>query len=132
MRVAVDFASYNHRRYGKPWIAVVTSWPTGGKPEVRWGNFLGDSRNGGAGEAEIEAEPFDVIRWGQKDNRGGNTEANWGVVRVDGSVYECDAKEARKAWDERQAAPVEINPLAAFSDEELLAEVRKRGLLMEN
>lgn len=129
MRIFVEFSSYNQRRYGRPWIAVVTSWPVGGKPEIRWGSYLGDSRNGEGGEAEIEAEPCDIVRWGQKDNRGGNTEANWGIVQADGHTLSCDAKEARQAWENRHAVSAP-NPLIGVTDADLLAEVTRRGLTL--
>jgi len=96
MRVSQKFGSYNQRRYSKPWIAKITSWPIGGKPEVQWGAYCGDD-NGG--EVEIEAMPGDIIRTGQKDHRGGNTDASWYIVQADGSLYSTDAAGARKAWD---------------------------------
>ena len=124
MRVLKKFGSYNQRRYSRPWIAVVTSWPTGGKPEVKWGSYLGDDDGG---ETEIEAQVGDVVRWGQKDGRGGNTEAYWGIVQDDGSILDCEAAGARKHWASRQTTPAE-NPLAKISDNDLVAEIIRRGL----
>lgn len=94
-RITQDFPGYNPRRYGRPWIARVTSWPIGGRPQMEFGRYLGDDAGG---EAEISAEDGDVIRWGQKDYRGRNTTAQWGIVTDDGCVTECHEPEARRAW----------------------------------
>lgn len=128
MKVSQEFNGYNQRRYGRPWIAKITSWPVGGKPEVEWGRYLGDDDGG---EVEIEANPGDIIRTGQKDHRGGNTDAGWYVVMPDGSLGACDAAEARKAWDVKQAdKAIEHSPvdLGSVSDADLIAEVKRRGL----
>lgn len=100
-RVAVSFGGYNQRRYGKPWIGKIIAWPVGGKAEIQWGAYIGDDHGG---EVEIVADPGDIVRWGQKDYRGNNTEAKWGIVQADGSLQECTAAEARKAWEANHAA----------------------------
>jgi hypothetical protein len=95
MRVAIQFDSYNERRYSRPWIARVTAWPVGGRPALAFGAYVGP--HGGAGEAEISARAGDIVRWGQKDGRSGNgTRAYWGVVEQDGSVTKVTEAEARK------------------------------------
>jgi hypothetical protein len=96
VRVSVRFGGCNERRYGKGWIGRIISWPVGGKPEIEWGSFIGDVGSGG--EAEIMAKPGDIVRWGQKDHRGNNTEASWGKVETDGSIITLDATEARAAY----------------------------------
>lgn len=98
MRVFVSYGSYNERRYSKPWIGKITSWPIGGKPEIKWGSFIGDDHGG---EVEIMALPGEIVRWGQKDNRGNGTEACWGVVTIEGRIEEIDAAKARKLWESR-------------------------------
>lgn len=113
MRISKSFGSYNQRRYGKPWIGVVTSWPVGSRAEIRWGSYIGDD-NGG--EVEINAEPGDIIRWGQKDFRGGNTEAAWGIAQADGAINECDAVRARKAWDTKQTGTQKALPEVQKND----------------
>lgn len=128
MRVSQEFKSYNQRRYGRPWIAKITSWPVGGKPEVAWGSYLGDD-NGG--EVEIEAVPGDIVRTGQKDHRGGNTDASWYIVQADGSLSSSDAAESRKAWDARQADKAVEHPpldLSSISDADMITEIKRRGL----
>lgn len=97
LRVALEFDGCNPRRYSRPWIAVVTDWPVGGRATLEWGEFLG--RNGDAGEVEILARPGDVVRWGQKDRRRPDkSESHWGIVEADASVREVDEPEARRHW----------------------------------
>lgn len=59
IRIAVTFGSYNARRYSRPWIARITSWPVGGTPELAFGSYVG---NNGGGEVEIMARRGDIIR----------------------------------------------------------------------
>lgn len=128
MRVSQNWGSYNQRRYSRPWIAKITNWQIGGKPEIEWGRYIGDS-NGG--EVEIDAQAGDIIRTGQKDNRGNNTNADWYLVQEDGSLLSTDAAGARKAWDARQADKAVEHPpidLSTISDAELIAEIKRRGL----
>ncbi len=92
VRITRTFSSYNFRRYSKPWMARVTAWPVGGKPELEFGRYLG---NDDGGEVEIMARPGDIIRWGQRDGRGNKTVNNWGVVEADGTLREITQAEAR-------------------------------------
>ncbi len=128
MRIAVKYGAYNARRYGRPWIGKITNWPVGGKPEMEWGRYIGTDDGG---EAEIEAQPGDIIRTGQKDNRGNNTIAEWAVAKEDGNIEYIDATEARRLWDARQAAPAPVTVIdwSSISDEELLDEAKRRGLI---
>jgi hypothetical protein len=87
--------SYNARRYGRPWIGVITSWPVGGRPEIAWGGYVGDDSGG---EVEIMAFPGSIIRSGQKDNRGNGTDNDWWEAMADGSMRPIDQPEARKLW----------------------------------
>jgi hypothetical protein len=90
-----EFSPYNSRRYGKPWIAKVTTWNIGQHPTLEFGATIGTLL------VEIDANPGDVVRWGQKDYRGNNTEANWGIVQNDSSVTEVDVNVAREHWLKR-------------------------------
>lgn len=128
MRVYQSFGSYNQRRYGRPWIAKITSWPVGGKPEVQWGAYCGTDDGG---EVEIDASAGDIVRTGQKDNRGNNTSADWYIVQQDGSLLSTDAAGARKAWDLLQADKAVAHPpmdLSGVSDQDLIAEIKRRNL----
>ena len=126
MRISQEFRGYNARRYSRPWISVITSWPTGGKPEIRWGSYLGDDAGG---EVEIEAQPGDIIRTGQKDGRGGKTSADWYIVQADGSLDSTDAAGARAAWNGRdQEKPAPAIDLTGVSDADLITEIRRRNL----
>jgi hypothetical protein len=92
MRVTVEFGGYNSRRYGRPWIAKIVTWPIGGRPELEFGS------NVGAYLVEIDAKPGAIVRWGQKDHRGNNTTAEWGVVQLDGDIKDVLAETAREHW----------------------------------
>lgn len=95
VRYSVEFESYNSRRFSKPWIAKVTAWSVGDHPELEWGGYCGDD-NGG--EAEITATPGDIIRYGQRDNRGNRTVNKWAIAQADGTLLEVTQVEARKAF----------------------------------
>lgn len=98
LRVAVKFGGYNARRYGKPWIARVASWPVGGQPDLLFGSYVGDSCGG---EAEVPALPGDIVRWGQKDHRGSRSEAFFGVVLEDGTIEKVSPVKARGLFENR-------------------------------
>lgn len=128
MRVSQSFGSYNQRRYGRPWICKITSWPVGGKPEVQWGAYCGTDDGG---EVEIEAAAGDIVRTGQKDNRGNGTSADWYIVDADGSLQDTDAAGARKAWEAKQADKAIEHPpmdLSIIPDADLIAEIKRRNL----
>jgi hypothetical protein len=99
VRVAREFGCYNDRRYGRPWIGRIASWPVGGKPEIEWGSYLGDAMGG---EAEVMAHVGDIIRWGQRDGRNPRkTDNEWAVVEADGTLRDIDAAEARRLYVQR-------------------------------
>lgn len=128
IRVSIKYGLYNDRRYGKPWIARVTSWPVGGRPEIEWGSYLGDDSGG---ECEIMASAGDIIRSGQKDHRKASGTANdWYLAQADGSCRSIDQSEARKLWDAAQvAAPEPTNvDLSGVDTAALIAELEARGL----
>jgi hypothetical protein len=95
LRITVHFGSYNERRYSRPWIARVTAWPVGGRPVLGWGRYLGDDSGG---ECEIMARPGDIIRYGQKDTRGGNGANDWAIAQADGTARNAAETEARAAY----------------------------------
>lgn len=99
MRIAINFDSYNKRRYSAPWIGRIVEWEVGQNPKIVWGKFIGDDDGG---EVEIEANPGDIIRAGQKDYRGNNTTADWYEVGELGLLNEITAKEARQAFQKRK------------------------------
>jgi hypothetical protein len=92
LRVTKTFGSYNQRRYSRPWIARVTSWPVGKRPELEFGCYLGDDEGG---ECEIMATEGCVVRWGQKDGRGSGGTNAWGIVEADGTITSCTEMQAR-------------------------------------
>lgn len=135
IRVAVEWSGYNARRYSRPWIAAITAWPVGGKPELGWGGYAGDDSGG---ELEIMAAPGDIIRYGQRDGRGNGGSNEWAIVQQDGTISGCTQAEARAHWQARSASPAPVaaaataeNQLDKISDADLLAEVRRRGLTLQ-
>lgn len=97
-RYATEFGSYNDRRYSKPWIAKVISWPVGGRPNLEFGRYIG---NDDGGEVEIMACPGDIIRVGQKDLRQPRrTQNDWFVARDNGVLEPIEAAEARKLYNQ--------------------------------
>jgi hypothetical protein len=91
MRVTLKFDAYNARRYSRPWIAKVVDWPIGKPPALAFGGLVGLT-------AEIEAEPGQLIRWGQRDNRGNKSTSCWGIVDADGDVCWSTPEACRKQW----------------------------------
>jgi hypothetical protein len=94
-RVAVHYNSYNGRRYSRPWIARVTSWPVGGRPELEFGRYLGDEKGG---DLELMAKPGDILRDGQKDGRGNGGTNDWEVVLPDYTTNTITQAEARELY----------------------------------
>ena len=114
MRVAQHFDGYNFRRYDRPWIAKITDWPIGSKPTLKFGGWIGNDKDGG--EAEIDANAGDIIRYGHRDNRGNGTVNAWGIVQADGVILRCTEPEARQHWTQTRRAAhdttaIEIAPM---------------------
>lgn len=104
MYISIEFGSYNERRYSRPWGAILT-FDAKGKPQYKFvGIYLGSDRGG---ELVINAKPGDLIAYGQRDRRGGNTENHWAIVAKDETAEEpytiLDRPEAFKYFLSRQA-----------------------------
>lgn len=104
MYINIEFARYNERRYSPPWGAILT-FDAKGKPRYEFvGSYLGDAHGG---ELVISAEPGDLIAYGQRDHRGGNTENHWAIVTGDETAEEpytsVSRSEAFKYFLSRQA-----------------------------
>jgi len=67
-KIEIETGSYNARRYGKPWIAVV-DFKANIKGEYAWGEWIGDARNGSAGMLIITTHEGDIVARGHKDFR---------------------------------------------------------------
>ena len=91
MKITRETSSYNERRYGRPWIAkvVITEAKPGG--EFLWGQWIGDSSNGGEGELILDnIEAGDIYARGQKDLRKPrNSAPNYYVLGADGKGIKC-------------------------------------------
>ena len=125
--IEIQTESYNDRRYSKPWIARV-DFASDKNGSYQFGDWIG--RAGGEGTLEIDANTGDIIAQGQKDIRKPKNSTNeFYQVKADGSLEHIgDKGAAYKIWKKAQDAPLE-SPLASFSDEDILAEAKKRGLI---
>lgn len=122
MNVEFVYKGYNTRRYSKPWGAKIKL--SGNKLEYDFsvGNYLGD---GAGGAVVIECNVGDVVATGQRDGRGGNTKHEIYIVKEGGELEEVDRK---GAYDHLKANK-DVSPLSKYTDEDLLAEIKKRGLI---
>jgi hypothetical protein len=92
MRVVYREGSVNQRRYGRVWIALVTSWPIGKRPVIAFGvNISYD-------EAEIAAKPGDLLKAGRRDYRGSNSANDFYKVAEDASLEPLSESAARNYW----------------------------------
>lgn len=62
MQIRIATKSYNTKHYGRPWIARVTFRDV--KGEFEFGTWIG--KHGRDGLLELDAEPGDIIAYGQK------------------------------------------------------------------
>lgn len=87
----MEVGPYNSRRWDRPWLAEIMSWPVGGHPEFRFGSNIGILL------AEIEAKPGAVLVFGQKDHRRGYTpNRSYAIAEEDGSLRMIKVEDARK------------------------------------
>ena len=98
MKISLKFDAYNEQKLSKPWIALITAWPSDSTPAIKWGTYTGDHTGG---VAEIEAKAGDIVRWGQKQLHDKRVPSHWGIVGEDGSIVECTATGARQAWEQQ-------------------------------
>jgi len=114
MEIRIETTSYNERRYGKPWIAIV-DFTKSTKGEFAWGDWTGDHYNGGAGVLTIFANPGDIIAQGQKDNRKPkNSAPEFSVVGVGGELEHLgDKGAAYKHYLEHKNSTPEYGALIA-------------------
>ena len=78
-----DFEAYNHRRYSRPWVALVTDAKPDFSAEV--GRYT--AKSGEAGELVIiDPQVGQLFMYGQKDYRGRNTAVAYCVYTEKGLV----------------------------------------------
>ena len=107
MNITIETSSYNQRRYGKPWIALV-NFESSTKGDFAWGDWTGDHYNGGAGILSINANPGDIVAQGQKDNRNSrNSAPDFYVVTADGGLDDIGDKGAAYKYflEQKKATP---------------------------
>jgi hypothetical protein len=97
-KITIETESYNERRYGKPWIAIV-DFSEDKKGEFVFGDWIGTV--GYSGTLEIEAEVGTIIAQGQKDNRKpANSAPEFFIVKPTGELESLghNKNEAYKAF----------------------------------
>ena len=78
-----DFEAYNHRRYSRPWVALVVDAKPDFSAEV--GRYT--AKSGDAGELVIvDPQVGQVFAYGQKDYKGRHTEIAYCVYTEKGLV----------------------------------------------
>ena len=128
MDVSKKFSKYNDKKFGRPWIGKVTSWPTGGRAEIEFGTWNGDAEAGGC--CDIEAEAGDLLRWGQKALKETDKfNSFWGVVKDDGTIKEIPWQDAKDVWSKKAPSKKAIN-WSTISNEELVEEALKRKFVI--
>jgi hypothetical protein len=84
MTLTLETASYNSRRYGKPWIAKVIFEDN--KPIFKFGDWIG--AGGEEGILKIKCEEGDIIARGQKDEYKPRNSAATYFIFKDGQLSE--------------------------------------------
>jgi len=121
MLIKIATQQYNQRREGRPWIYKVVAWYGDSKPDVVWGTWISDG-DGSAGELRIEANPGDLVREGQKDQRRPDKSRDqWYVVGADGQLRPIDSKVAALHYWESQVAALTAAEPATNAHDDLLA-----------
>ena len=103
--------SYNDRRYGKPWMAIITTSMTKDFTFLDW-----DGRPGYAGEFSFSAEPGTLLAYGQKDIRKGRGGVDgYQMCMPDGTlptVGDATARDLRKLPLAERAAALAVVVIA--------------------
>ena len=73
--ILLKTASYNEKRWGKPWLAVVTADEKGKAQYSFDGEYIGEA--GYDGQLLMRAETGQIIAHGQRDGRGNGTMNTW-------------------------------------------------------
>lgn len=82
---------YNEKRWSKPWGALI-SVQENGKVDYKFnGQFVGEA--GFAGQVIMKAQTGQIIAFGQKDNRNGNSINTW--YKIVGNQEKIVAEEGR-------------------------------------
>lgn len=132
MDITIETASYNQRRYGRPWIAKV-DFSQSPKGDFSWGDWTGDHYNGGEGVLSINANPGDIIAEGQKDFRQPrNSAPDFSVVGTDGKLEHLgDRGAAYKHYLEHKDATPDLDALRK-ERELLVSRIKEIDKLLED
>lgn len=90
LAITVKLPSANMRRWSRVWIARVTEWQAGQRPTIEFGHSIGSN------EAEVAADPGDLIYYGRKDNRGNGSIRQWAIVDENGELQDIAGESAAR------------------------------------
>ena len=102
MKVIKSYGSFNFRRYGNPWVAIVD--PKTAKPDfsARVGGYTGGYNRGEAGDLYVtDPQEGAVYMYGQKDYRGNGSERGY-VQYIDGSFRTVSTDNLLSALNEEK------------------------------
>lgn len=89
-----EFESFNFRRYSDPWAA---SLDRHGRVKTFCCQYDGGFRTGDPGTLWLlDAKEGAFYRWGQRDNRGNNTQTGY-VQIIGGKAVDCSLADVIKA-----------------------------------
>jgi hypothetical protein len=110
MRIVVMMDAADPKEWGRVWIAKVVDWyPNHSTPQLAFGN--GITRT----EAEINAEPGNLIRYGRKNQTDSQLSINkYAIAKPGGQLREVSKHAARSYWLDTRGEPVD----AKFDKEE--------------
>ena len=121
MEITQETNTYNQRRYGKPWIAIV-DFAAGPKGVFNFRDWAGDHRNGTEGLLEISANPGNIIAIGQKDLRKPrNSAPDFFEVASDGTLDTIGNK--GEAYKHYKSTPQTAHCALPQEKEKLLARI---------
>lgn len=133
MLITIETENYDERRHGRPWLLRITAWCTDQvwPADSEGGTWINDSP-GRPGRLELEAQPGDLLRHGQRDNHcpGRSLEA-WCVVKSNGTLHELiDRGTALDYWRSHKSASESGTSdrldLSAIPTDLLVAELDRR------
>ena len=130
VRVEIENVQASGRRKG--WTKLVYDVDTSKTNGYAFdGRFLNDGKHDlEVGAVLVSKDPCGSVK-------NGHDEGMLGIVQADGSIdWTCAAKDWRKDFLDLRDAVAEalnrevepVNPLAAYTDEQILAELHRRGL----
>ena len=121
--------TYNERRYGNPWIALV-DFTNNSKGDFQFGEWIG--QKGEAGVLKIDVLPGDIVAEGQKDYRNPkNSVPVFYLVDRNGDLMPLDSKaDAYQEWKKNHYSDAPSRDALLTRRNALIAELEKLNELL--